>query len=180
MMQDTLTKLGVEPELAQKSENLAKEIIKNGYFLLNEESAKLYGDAFVRASKRLEFQNTKMNMTGLDYIKNFENNPSLIMKTVDEQYKKLPSEIQEPKPNIFSRIINYIKNRFQSNKKPLALPEGNSKKVENQKLENLQVAQLTEEQLKNFRENEQKILENHNNNNYETQDNNKEYIEKSL
>ena len=166
MMQDTLTKLGVEPELAQKSENLAKEIIRNGYFLLNEESAKLYGDAFVRASERLEFQNTKINMTGLDYIKNFENNPSLIIKMVDEEYKKLPSEIKEPKPNVFSRIINYIKNRFQSNKKPIALP------LYEPKTENLQSAKLTEEQLKDFRNGEKNVLEhcNESNHNLENKD----------
>ena len=111
------------------------------------ENAKLYGDAFVRASKRLEFQNSIINMSGLEYIKNFENNPSLIINMVGEEYKKLPSEIREPRPNLFVRIGNFIKNRIQHNKHPMSLPEGKTKELHEQTTKNLQSAQLTEEQM---------------------------------
>lgn len=73
MQANNLMQLGVSEEASRKSENLGKLIVSRGYFYLNEENAKLYGDAFQRASRRLEFQRLPIQMRGRDYICNFEN-----------------------------------------------------------------------------------------------------------
>lgn len=73
MQADNLMQLGVSEEVSKKSENLGKLIVSRGYFYLNEETAKLYGDAFQRASRRVEFQRLPIQMEGRDYIDNFEN-----------------------------------------------------------------------------------------------------------
>ncbi len=73
MQTDNLVQLGVSREVAEKSENLGRYIVNKGYFYLSEENAKLYGDAFQRASRRAEFQNLPIQMRGKDYINNFEN-----------------------------------------------------------------------------------------------------------
>lgn len=73
MQANNLMQLGVSREVAEKSENLGKYIVNKGYFYLSEENAKLYGDAFQRASRRIEFQSLPIQMRGEDYIGNFEN-----------------------------------------------------------------------------------------------------------
>lgn len=73
MQTDNLMRLGVSREVAEKSENLGRYIVNKGYFYLSEENAKLYGDAFQRASRRVEFQRLPIQMRGRDYIDNFEN-----------------------------------------------------------------------------------------------------------
>ena len=132
MMAENLMQLGVHKEIAERTEMLGRCIISKGYFWLNEETAKLYGDAFVRASERLEFQNMPINMTGNEFIKNFKNIPMQMMQghKEDEEYTKLPSEMSVKKQGNFLKLINYFKDKFRS-PKPLALGDGNVYDQEN-------------------------------------------------
>lgn len=158
MMADNLKKLGVSNEVAQKSEELCKYIIQKGYFLLNEENAKLYGDAFVRASRRLQFQHLPIEMSGESYIKNFESIPMKIIEGKEEQVSKytiLPSEMRRTKKRIFSKALNFFKDKFR--KKPLALPPG---KITNN---TRPIGKLSEEELKKFREGERQVLSSYHN-----------------
>lgn len=162
MMKENLKWLGESDITAEKSEKLCKTIISKGYFYLNEENAKLYGDAFVRASKRLEYQNYPIHMEGKDYIKNFENIP---MQTIegfdDEKFTKLPSEIEKTK-GIIQKIVDFFKDKF--NKKTKMMLSGSNEKTINipksiNKKPTLERAILSNEQLQQFRIGEQKKLE---------------------
>ena len=126
MMAENLMNLGVPQETATRTEMLGKCIISKGYFWLNEENAKLYGDTFVRASTRLEFQHLPIKLKGNDFIRNFENIPMHMLPgdKGDEEYTRLPSEIGEKKQGIFLKLINYFKDKFRT-QKTLALGEGN-------------------------------------------------------
>ncbi len=156
MIADNLKQFGVFQEAAQKSEQLCKQIIARGYFYLNEENAKLYGDAFVRASRRIEFQHLPMEMTGNRYIKNFE---SIAMRMLDlnlerdAQYMILPSERKEEKEGRFSRILDFfrnIRNKFKS-KDALALPEGGTASIgRTKRTETLENTKLVGEELEQF------------------------------
>lgn len=177
MNSDNLRQLGVDEEIAQKSELLGKQIISRGYFYLNDENAKLYGDAFVRASSRLEFQGLPIYTSGEEYISNFENNPAklfIIMDNDVNKFTKLPSEIYVQKQNVFSKLINFFKNKF--NNTP-SLPEGS---INHQNVANLQdisrernnLAELTKEQYHQFVAGETQILTDyHNNANQNTKQN---------
>lgn len=115
MQKDNLLQLGVSPEIAQKSEDLCKCIISKGYFYLTEETAKLYGDAFFRSSIRLQFQNLPIQMSGKDYLRNFETTPMQVIsanKADEDKYTILPSEMKEKKKGFLSNIFNYLKNMF--------------------------------------------------------------------
>lgn len=165
MTSDNLLKLGVTRENAIKTENLCKQIIKKGYFYLTEENAKLYGDAFVRASTRLQFQGSPINMTGKEYIKNFEDTPMDILKvydSVDSKYTALPSEMlfdkKEQKRGIFSKILDFFKGK-NKNKDILALPEG----IYNKRRNRLENVQLSEEEMRAFRAGERQSLDLYNN-----------------
>lgn len=152
MIADNLKRLGVSNEIAQKSEKLCKYIIQKGYFLLNEENAKLYGDAFARSSRRLQFQQLPIGMSGKDYIRNFDNIPMKIFERISEQdndYTILPLEMKGSKNGIFSRVFNFF-NKFR--KRPLALPEGNA--INNSS----SVGRLSGEELRRFREGEKQVL----------------------
>lgn len=162
MISDNLLKLGVSKEDAIKSENLCKHIIKKGYFYLNEENAKLYGDTFVRASTSIQFQGSPIDMTGEDYIKNFKSIPMDILKgydSVDSKYTVLPSEMlpnkKEQKRGIFSKILDFFKGK-NKNKAILALPEGSF--IKNPRRNRLETVQLSEEEMKLFRKGERQIL----------------------
>lgn len=156
MIADNLKQFGVSQEVAQKSEQLCKQLIARGYFYLNEENAKLYGDAFVRASRRIEFQHLPMEMTGDRYIRNFESIPMKILDGIQErdvQYMILPSERKEEKEGIFSRILHFfrnIKNKFNS-KDALALPEGRTASIGRiKRSETLEKTKLVGEELEQF------------------------------
>lgn len=161
MQAENLRQMGVNEETAQKSELLCKEIISKGYFYLNEENAKLYGDAFVRASKRLEFQDIPIDMEGKQYIENFENIPMQILRIEDEEkYTQTPAEIEESRNNkgIFSRIANWFKSKFNKQEQPLMLVEGKESLTTK---DERKVSELSEEELATFRESEKHILEEH-------------------
>lgn len=164
MESNNLRRLGVSEEIAQKSENLARYIISKGYFYLNEENAKLYGDAFVRASKRLEFQNIPINMSGQDYIRNFESIPTKMITYLskkDLQYTRLPSEIGKQKQGIFLRIKNFITSKFSRKKgNIMMLGEGCGEKMEvpTKSDQGREQFKLKPEQLKQFRGGETQIL----------------------
>jgi len=132
MMAENLIQLGVSQETAERTEMLGRCIISKGYFWLNEESAKLYADAFVRASERLEFQNMPINMTGHEFMENFENIPMQLLPgdKDDQEYTKLPSEISVKKQGIFSKLINYFKDKF-TRQKTLQLGTGDNYSQEN-------------------------------------------------
>lgn len=156
MMAENLIQLGISQENAQKTEMLGKCIISKGYFWLNEETAKLYGDAFVRASERLEFQTIPINMTGNEFINNFKNIPMQILPGYedDKEYTKLPSEISVKRQGIISKLINYFKDKF-ARPKPLALGPGSVAKQGIRESVKLSPEQLEvyNEEIRNINEN---------------------------
>ena len=112
-------------------ENLCKELIMKGYILLTPGNAKLYGDAFQRASVRAEYQDFIPNTTGEEYLNYFKNIPiDLIGNIQDEkQYALLPSEIenmQNRKVGFFKRLFKRIFGQKTSNKLPSANFPSNS------------------------------------------------------
>ena len=135
MITDNLKQFEVPDEIAQKSELLGKYIVSKGYFLLNEENAKLYGDAFSRASRRLQFQNDPIQMTGMGYIENFENIPMEILETDNQDYKYtiLPSEIKEQKNGFLKKLWKFLKNKIKRREIPAlgsGYPTQKKKKIE--------------------------------------------------
>ena len=125
MVADNLQQLGVPMDIAKKTEDLGKLIVSRGYFYLNDENAKLYVNAFRRASINKEYQYlASENISGREYIRNFENTP-MQMTTLSkgDRFFKLPSEIEQKREGLFSRIKNYFKNIFNKNDIK-ALPEG--------------------------------------------------------
>ena len=162
MNKSNLLKLGVPQEVAERSELLAKYLISRGYFLLSEESAKIYGDAFVRASKRKEFQNVPIEMTGKQYIENFENIPMQILDYKDyEKYTKLPDEIETQKKGVFERIFDYLKKKSKEQSK--LLEENLNKDINEMKMKKHNIAELTEEEKTAFKQGEKRILSEYNN-----------------
>ena len=158
MKADNLLKLGESQEVAKKSELLAKYIISRGYFLLSNENAKIYGDAFVRASKRKEFQNMPIDMTGEQYIENFENIPMPILDYKEyEKYEKLPSEMEVKKKGIFKRILDYFNGKFKE--QPKLLEEGIDRNLNEMQIKRKNIAVLTEEEKIAFRQGEKRILD---------------------
>lgn len=169
MQENNLRQFGEQQDVAQKTEVLGRYIVSKGYFYLNEENAKLYGDAFVRASRRLNFQNTPIDMNGEEYIYNFENIPMKLLESDknDIQYTKLPSEIEAQKQGIFTRIKKFLKERFENKQK--MLPSGNSmQKVETPNKSRLESVVLTDEQYEKFRQGETQILNSYHENNKHT------------
>lgn len=163
MMSENLKKWGESEEIAKNSENLCKTIISRGYFYLSEENAKLYGDAFVRASKRLEFQLEPINMTGQDYIKNFREIPMETLKTDDEgKFTRLPSEMCEgtKSKGVVSKFIEFFAKRFGGNKQELLLSGKNTDTETHRKKSRLESAQLQPDELNRFRTGEREVITN--------------------
>ncbi len=167
IQKENLIKLGVPKEDAIEIEKLGRRIISKGYFYLSEKNAKIYGDTFVRASKRIEFQDLPINKTGEDYIRNLKENPMEVLDFINKNensFVKLPSEIIKEKQGFFTRVMDWctkIGRFFNRN--------GNDdlKKLETAKpvlgiRENDAVWSLTEEELMRVQEGTNKVLCNRN------------------
>lgn len=165
MQKRNLLDLGQTDKYADEAENLCKNIIHNGYFPLNEQTAKLYGDAFLRASTKLELQKEPIKMTGMDFANNFENNSiNEHISTEGELYTRLPSEIIESEMTFFKKVAKFFKERFS--KKPKLLPSGKGgDDFEPQKRVNKVDVKLTEQDMSKFRIGEAQILKRHENDN---------------
>ena len=158
---ENLRKYGVSDEEAIETENLGRRIISRGHFPFNEKNAKLYGDIFVRASERKEFQRADINKTGAEYIENIKTHPMQIIDFINEHensFVKLPSELEELNPNVFlrawKRFCGWIASHFNSKGtdnriKQFPISSGNEQKG---------VGELTEEQLRRFRNGEESVL----------------------
>ena len=125
MQANNLQQLGIPEDIAQKTETLGKLIVSRGYFCLNDENVKLYMDTFRRAStnKRYQFLEIENNIKGQEYIRKYENIP-MQMTTLrkGDKYFKLPSEIEDKKKSVFSKIKDYLKKIFnKSNMNALPL-----------------------------------------------------------
>lgn len=165
MQKENLLKLGQSYEYASEAEKLCKDIIYNGYFPLNEQTGKLYGDAFLRASTRLELQSEPIEMRARDYINNFENvSMNTYRSTGEELYTKLPSEIIKSEMTFFKKVAKFFKEKFS--KKPKLLPSGKGNDdFEPQKRVNKVETKLTEQDMEKFRIGEAQILKRHENDN---------------
>ena len=91
-------------------EDLCKEIIRNGYFWLEPKRAKLYGDAFIHASVRKDYQQEIPDIQGSKYINMFKTSPNDLLedKIYEKAYTLLPSEIEiakRPHTGLLRRII---------------------------------------------------------------------------
>lgn len=154
MLKDNLQDLGETEETAESSERLCKKIISRGYFYLNEKNAKLYGDAFIRASKREEFRDVPIMMKGQDYIEKFENASMKTYRTKDEKrFTRLPSEILKEDEHLLTKFINFLKGKRRENKAIKYCEDG-----ESQDGEKVFIGQLSEEELEEFRVGEYKVL----------------------
>ena len=123
---ENLQQLGVSVIEAQKTEGLGRLLVSRGYCYLDDENARLYVNAFRRASINKEYQYwASENVSGQEYISNFENIP-MQMTTVNkgDRYLKMPSEIDQKREGLFSKIKNYFKKIFNKSDVKL-LPEGN-------------------------------------------------------
>ena len=139
--------------------------------------AKLYGDLFVRASVRRNFQREPINKTGREYIENSENNPMQIIDFINKHensYIKLPSEVKEKKSSWISRFWNNIYSKiatifgFKNNtsaKKTMQIP------APSEDIPKTNVGELTEEELCDVREATQKTVEEYLSNNGNSRDN---------
>ena len=107
-------------------------------------------------------------MSGVEYKSRFENIPMTILEIndkKDELFTKLPSEIEENKQGLFSKIKNFFKERFGN--KPKMLTSGNvMNRVEVPNKSHLEGIMLTEEQEAAFRRGETQILNSYNNDTY--------------
>lgn len=174
---ENLKKFGVSEEEAQLTEKLGRRIISRGYFLFNEKNAKLYGDLFVRASVRREFQREPINKTGREYIENSENNPMQIIDFINKHensYVKLPSEVKEKKSSWISRFWNNIYSKIAtifgfknnaSDNKTMKLPPACGD------IPRANMGELTEEELCDVREATQKTVEEYLSNNGNSRNN---------
>lgn len=166
MKEDNLIQLGVSKESAQRIESLGKFIISKGYVHLSEENAKMYADTFRRASINKEYQHlASENVRGEKYIWNFENIP-MQMTTLSrgDRFLKLPSEIEQKKQGIFTRIKNFFNGIF--GRKQEMLPRGNvdiNNGIEIPSRPKIERAVLTTEQYSKFKEKESEILNSYNN-----------------
>lgn len=131
MRVENLRQLGVSDEEAQKSELVGRYLVERGYLLLSEENARLYMNAFRRASIDKFNQGKLHEISGYEFISNFENTPMEMVennKGNEHIYTRMPNEIieQENKKNrtIFSKIKDLFKKIFNRNDIK-ALPQGN-------------------------------------------------------
>lgn len=110
-------------EKIEVSDYVARILINRGYMELTEENAKIYGDAFAKAGIRWQFRDVDLNMTGEEYIHEFENNRmNLVGNQKDEdRYTKIPSEITN-KEGILDKIKKFF-NKFKKTKNQKCLPE---------------------------------------------------------
>ncbi len=134
LTEEYLRKQGASEEKIKASYHLAQMLISRGYIELTEENAKIYGDAFARAGIREEFKDVNLTMTGLDYIREFENRKAQILEwnLYDGEFSKTPLEIEEKK-GIFDRIKEFLtrKNRkcLPEGAENVAIPENKRKKT---------------------------------------------------
>lgn len=161
MQKENLLKLGQCYEYAEASENLCKNIIHNGYFPLNEKTAKLYGDAFTRASTRLEQQIEPIEMTGIEFVNNFNNISTHTYREVGQDlYTRVPSEIIEAEMPFFKKVVRFFKEKFS--KKPKMLPSGKEDyDFKGEGRTNRIDVKLSRKEMENYRNGERKILESH-------------------
>ena len=80
---------------------------------LTEETAKIYGDAFARAGIRYQFKDINLNMTGADYINEFENNKMELNPNIGNynNYTSSPLEIEDKKTVLDKIFFKGIKER---------------------------------------------------------------------
>ena len=66
-------------------QNVVKRLLRNGYILLNEENAKIYGDLFYKTKTgNINYFNSKLEMPGSIYIKGFRNSLAKLTYTLDD------------------------------------------------------------------------------------------------
>ena len=121
-------------------ENFCKRLIQKGYFRLDSETAKLYGDAFKHSSVRKEYQDQIAETTGNEYISYFKNIPMALSKDNADikEFTQLPSEIIEnQKSSPFNKLTNWFKKLIGSKSRLQKLPEATSSNETTEFLHNL-------------------------------------------
>lgn len=123
LTEEYLKEKGENKEKIEATDYVARILINRGYMELTEENSKIYGDAFAKAGTRWQFRDVNLNMSGKDYINEFENNRmNLVGNQKDEdRYTKTPSEIIN-KENILDKIKRFF-NKFRKTKQQKCLPE---------------------------------------------------------
>lgn len=123
LTEEYLTKQGKSKHKIDQSNYIAQVLINRGYMELSEENAKIYGDAFAKAGIRYQFKDVKLQMSGQDYIEQFENNPMKILGLSDnyKNFNKTPLEIED-KVTFLDKLKNFFKGITQRNKQK-CLPE---------------------------------------------------------
>lgn len=123
MKKENLRNLGVNEEEALKTENIANLLISRGYMLLDEESTRLYMNAFRRASIDKGNQYMPHEISGEQFVYNFENIPMPMLgysEGNESEFTSLPSErlYKEQLKNrtVFEKIKDFFKRVFNTNK----------------------------------------------------------------
>ncbi len=146
---DWLSKGHVAPHPAYfMQEDFCKNLIQNGYFRLNSETAKLYGDAFKHSSVRKEYQDQIQETTGEEYINYFKTIPMQLSQGSDEnKFILLPSEIdnsQNQRKGFLKKINDWFKRKFGSKSQETKLPSSNKSSEVELFLDNLKPRDFSE------------------------------------
>lgn len=161
LTEEYLRSKGESIDKIQNSKYVAEVLISRGYMELTEETAKIYGDAFAKAGIREQFKDTKLNMTGRDYIKEFANNRMELLPNSERynNFTNTPLEIEDKK-TILDKIKDFFK-RIKERKNQKYLPE--PKSYDNNRknfLENIKYNNYQYPDLNNFEHQDTKNKEN--------------------
>lgn len=131
LTEEYLNSKGESRQKIDQSNYIAQVLINRGYMELTEENAKIYGDAFAKSGIRWQLRDVALNMTGRDYINEFENNREqlLIKKSEYDNFAKTPLEIED-KVTVLDKIKNFFKGITQRDKQQY-LPKATSFAKEN-------------------------------------------------
>lgn len=130
LTEEYLSSQGESRQKIDQSNYIAQVLINRGYMELTEENAKIYGDAFAKSGIRWQFRDVALNMTGKDYINEFENNRENTLRNSGyDDFTKTPLEIED-KVTVLDKIKNFFKRITQRNKQQY-LPETASFTKEN-------------------------------------------------
>lgn len=86
-----------------------------------------------------------------------------------EEYEKLPSDIKKRQQSFFTKVISFFKDKFR--KQPQMLPEERGEQAI-KKTTSLDRAELSPEEMEQYRDGETQILNKHNSGNQQQEYNN--------
>lgn len=131
LSQEYLEKSEANYDTKEKSRYVLDTLIENGYIELSDENAKIYGDAFAKASINQQFATQSIQTTGRKYKQNFMNDEEYRMKgTGDIQpYLRAPKEYPSPRKSLWKSIREKFLKIFKKEKLQLEEPKEVKKEI---------------------------------------------------